>query len=319
MFVTIGLTAIGCATKYFAGPIYWVALAGVFLVASTNIILMAACLTVPAEWFPPDLQIRSTTIGGISNFAGNGFGLVMSVYTSIPTNNLILAWISSLCFVAFLLTGRVSPQKQELSTTLEETTAILKQDCNLVAVITLSSAIIGVIYTYIGLLAAILEPQGLTTQEIGLAGGLFVVAGVIGSFVSNWVAETWSIVLSFRVFIVPSIVCCTGLVYSTGSTVAFTSLNILTGFSIHGLMVMTLSAISFNSYPADESIVSSIVFVLANIVSLACNFIVEVLSELTGMSYLSSLALINAVTSVPLLMIYKQRRNEYRPIFGKPA
>lgn len=314
MFLTIGLTAVGCITKYVAGPSYGLALASVFLVASVNILMLAACLTVPAEWFPPELQVRSTSISGIANIVGMGFGLVVSVHTSIPVYSLIMACISSACFVGFLFTGRISPRKQEFSMTLKETFSIIQNNCRLVAVILLSSTIIGVIYTYIGMLAAILQPEGLSTKDIGVTGGLFVVSGMLGSSCSNWIGETKSIAFSFRTFLVPSMFFTTGLIFSTSSFAAFSILNVLTGFFIQGTMVIALSAISYNSHPADESIVSTIVYVLANLISLACNYIVEAISVVTGLPYLFSLALINAAASVPLMLIYKQVREDYRPL-----
>jgi hypothetical protein len=94
MFVTILATAVGNSLKYAAGPMYGLAFSGNFIVAVTNIGMLTANLTVPAEWFPPELQVRSITIAGMANIVGMGFGLVVSVYTSIPTYNFILAVIS---------------------------------------------------------------------------------------------------------------------------------------------------------------------------------------------------------------------------------
>mmetsp|Transcript_25727 Transcript_25727/g.45148 ORF Transcript_25727/g.45148 Transcript_25727/m.45148 type:complete len:330 (+) Transcript_25727:2168-3157(+) len=304
--MTITCTALGCIIKYLAGPIFGLALFANFFVSATNILTLTACLTVPAEWFPPELQVRSITISGMANIVGMGYGLIASVYLSIPTYSLISVCISSVCLVAFLLTGRVSPKKQEFSTTFKETVEIVRRDCKLVTVIMLSSTIIGVIYTYIGILSAILEPEGLSTQDIGLSGGFFVISGIFGSSFSNWIGETRGIAVSFRTFLIPSMVLTGGLAFATSNFIAFSFLNVFSGFFIQGTMMISLSAISFNSFPADESIVSCSVYVLANLISLVCNFIVLGISEATGLSQLLVLAVINAGASLPLVIIYRQ-------------
>lgn len=239
-----------------------------------------------------------------------GFGLALTVNTSIPTYSLINAIISSVCFISYLLTGRISPRKQEFSTTFKETISIIRKNCNLVVIICLSSTIIGLIYTYIGLLAVILKPEGISTQNIGLSGGFFVFSGIVGSSISNWISESRGIALSFRMFLVPSIAFCAGLVFSTSNFPAFSVLNVLTGFFIQGTMMISLSAISFNSFPADESIVSCIVYVLANLICLVCNYIIELVSALSGLTQLFTLALFNAAASIPLLIIYRQNKRE---------
>jgi predicted MFS family arabinose efflux permease len=312
MFLTITCTAVGTLVLVAAGPNYGIALTGQCFVAATNLVTLTCSLTLPAEWFPPELQVRSITIAGMANIVGMGLGMFVSVYTSIPTSRLIMACISCSCLFAFLLAGRVSPKKQEFTTTLKETLTMIRRDSNLIAVIFLASTIIGVIYTYVGLLSAILVPQGLSTQDIGLSGGYFVVAGMLGNSVSSWLGETRGIAFSLRAFLVPSIVVFAGLVLSTSNFSAFSVLNVAGGFFIQGTMTIGLSAISYNSYPADESIVSSLIYITVTLTSLMANYAVIFITEVTGVSGLFLLAIINAAVSIPLLIIFhlKPRRED---------
>jgi predicted MFS family arabinose efflux permease len=305
MFLTIFATAAGSLVILAAGPMYGLALTGQCIVGATNLITLTASLSLPAEWFPPELQVRSITIAGMSNIVGMGLGMFVSVYTSIPTYSLIMACISCFCLLAFLPTGRVSPKKQEFTTTFKETLTIIRKDSSLIAVIFLASTIIGVIYTYIGLLSAILEPEGLSTQDIGLSGGFFVVSGMLGNSISSWLGETKGIAFSLRSFLVPSMILFIGLVFSTSDFAAFSVLNVAGGFFIQGTMTIGLAAISYNSYPADESIVSCIAYITANLTSLVANYAVIFISEVTGLSSLLLLVIINTAVSLPLLIILR--------------
>jgi predicted MFS family arabinose efflux permease len=193
----------------------------------------------------------------------------------------------------------------------------MRKDLHTVAVIFLASTIIGVINTYVGLLSYILVPQGLSTQDIGLIGGYFVVAGMLGNSVSSWLGETKGIAFSFRAFLVPSMVLFTGLVLSTSNFSAFSVLNVAGGFFILGTMTISLSAISYNSYPADESIVSCIVYITANLSALASNYAVVLVSDETKVSGLFLLGVINAAASGILLIIYyhKPRKEDLETAF----
>jgi hypothetical protein len=310
MFVSIVLTAAGATLKYAAGTHYGLALTGQFLVSATTSLTLSANLVVPVEWFLPELHIRSTTIAGLGSIVGFGFGLFGSVYTSVPTFNLSLACIAMVCLVVYLLTGRHSPFQQNSTSSIIEALYAIKDNCYLITVICLSSTIIGTIYTYLGLIGALLAPLGLSVQDIGLSGGLFVLSGVAGCSLSNWLGETKGIVYSLRVFLVCTIISFGGLAFSSSDFVAFSVMNALVGFFLQGTMMIALSAVSNNSYPTDNTLVSCIIYVVADSSSFISTSLVDLVTYETSMSGLCLLALLVASVGLPLVGIYKLKEED---------
>jgi FLVCR family MFS transporter 7 len=193
--LTIGalLTAIfGLARAYFIRD-FTLVLASQFLIAVGQPFLLNITTKVPANWFPVSERATAAGLLTMAQYAGFALAMVLSPMLAERGGIPAVLWVFGLVSVVAALIAIVFTRERPLVPPLgpvpsQEGFAFtsfkaLFRKRAFVLVLIVGFISIGIFNTVLTLLESILAPRGISSLQAGVAGAVFVLAGVAGAIV----------------------------------------------------------------------------------------------------------------------------------------
>ena len=155
--------------------------------------LLNAITKLSARWFPMNERATAAGLGTLSMYIGIFAGLVVTPYLAgkvgIPATLYyygIFAVIAGLTFLFFVRenppTPPCRPDQEERALVVDGLKTIFKfRDFNILLIIFFIG--LGIFNSVTTWIEAILEPRGFTAVEAGTAGGIMIMAGIMGAFI----------------------------------------------------------------------------------------------------------------------------------------
>ncbi len=193
--VSIGAVLMGVfgLLRGLAGENYTLVLLGSIGIAIGQPFMLNAWTKVPANWFAVNERATAVGLVTLANLVGTAIGQVLTpVLTeqlSIPTIQLIYGSIAAIAAVLFIILSRERPVTPPCPPGMEVRSLMLdglKQILRsvpfwlFVIVYFFGMGMFNGILTWIN---GIFTPRGITSNQIGLLGGLMVLGGIIGAVV----------------------------------------------------------------------------------------------------------------------------------------
>jgi cyanate permease len=155
--------------------------------------LLNAITKLAARWFPMSERATASGLGTLSMYIGIFAGMVVTPYLAgkvgIPATLYyygIFAVLAGLAFLFFVRenppTPPCRPDQEERALVVDGLKSIFKfRDFNILMIIFFIG--LGVFNSVTTWIEAILEPRGFTAVEAGTAGGVMIMAGIMGAFI----------------------------------------------------------------------------------------------------------------------------------------
>jgi cyanate permease len=244
--------------------------------------LLNAITKLTARWFPIRERATAAGLGTLSMYVGIFVGLVLTPYLTGKfgiSHTLyyygIFAVVAALVFMVFVRenppTAPCRPDQQERALVLDGLKTIFKyRDFNILLLIFfIGLGIFNGVTTWI---EAILQPRGFTAQEAGTAGGVMIMAGIMGAFIMPTLSDYFR---KRKPFIVLAIV---------GATVGLAGLAFATSYwmlmfsgAILGFFLLSSGPIGFQygaevTYPVSEGTSNGFLLLMGQISGIALIF-----------------------------------------------
>lgn len=264
-----------------------------FILAIGQPFLLNIATKVASDWFP--LKDRSTAAGILTLAQYIGFIVPMAIAPAIAESSgipTLFKWFASFAILAACLAAAFvnlkppapltndSPAKQEVLRF--ESIRLLIANKSYVLILLISFISIGIFNTILTLLETILIPRGFTSEEAGLVGAVFIVAGIIGAVVLPILSDRYRIRVPFFVsaiaILIPSYV---GLTFVDQPVLV----SIIAG--IAGFMIMGVAPILFQhgsevAYPVQEGTSLGMILLMGQVSGIAFVYLFEVLNDALG-------------------------------------
>ncbi|HWT76217.1 MAG TPA: MFS transporter, partial [Mobilitalea sp.] len=287
-----------------------------FVIAIGQPFLLNISTKVPANWFP--LQERSIASGilTMAQYLGFVVAMVLSPMLAqnygIPKLYLVFAIVASVCAVIAISLSRErpavppgpEPEKEDISIT-----SMLKlfRNRNFTYVIIIAFVSMGIFNALLTLIESILKPRGITMEQAGIVGAVFVIAGVIGAVILPVISDK----LRRRTpLFVAGITLLVPLYFGITYVSDFTFVTIVSG--IAGFTVMGVAPILFQhgaevAYPVKEGTSFGLILLMGQISGALFVAIFETVSQATGSINIPMLLLIAAAAiEIPFTLRMKE-------------
>ena len=155
--------------------------------------LLNSITKVASKWFPISERATASGLGTLSMYVGIFAGMVLTPYLAEKNgiaNTLyiygIFAVIAAFCFLVFVKekppTAPCLPEQEERALVLDGLKNIFKtKDFNILMLIFFIG--LGIFNSVTTWIENILGPRGFTSAEAGTAGGVMILAGIMGAFI----------------------------------------------------------------------------------------------------------------------------------------
>ncbi len=269
-----------------------------------------------AKWFP--IQERATVvgIGSLGPFIGQAFGLMatpfmVNAYGFAPTF-LFYGIASALSAVLFIIFSRENPPtpagyEERIAMTAGLKLVLTKLDFYL-----LSLAFFVVFAIWQGVptwIEGITRVRGLTTTEAGTAGGVLMIAGVVGALLipalSDRLRKRKAVLITALLLSLPGVL---GLTFLNGFALVLLS-SIWLGIFLVGAIPLVMQYAVEVCYPAPEP-ASSGILMIASQASVVAITIMGWDYDKTG-SFTSSLLVITALLLLSALALFKMKESTF--------
>jgi sugar phosphate permease len=275
-----------------------------------------------AKWFP--IQERATVvgIGSLGPFIGQAFGLMATPFMvqayGFSTTFLLYGVVAAISAVLFVIFSRETPPTPAGYEERIEMTAGLKLVLTKLDFYLLALAFFVVFAIWQGVptwIEGISKLRGLSATEAGTAGGILMLAGVVGALlipaVSDRLRKRKPVLIAALLLSLPGVL---GLTFVNGFALVLLSC-IWLGIFLVGAIPLVLQYAVEACYPAPEP-ASSGILMIASQASVVAITIMGWAYEKTG-SFASSLLAITALLLISALALFKMK--ESRVIQGAPA
>lgn len=287
-----------------------------FIIAAGQPFLLNISTKVPANWFPVSERAIAAGILTMAQYLGFVVPMVISPIIAeskgIPTLYTIFGIIACICaFFAILLTKErpvipPGPEAEKEDLSLVSMVRLFK-NINFVYVLLVAFISMGIFNTLLTLIERILTPRGLTMNEAGIVGSVFVVAGVIGAvllpIISDKMGRRMPLFIGGITLLVPLYL---GITYIP----AFLPVVILSG--VAGFTIMGLAPILFQhgaevAYPAKEGTSLGMILLMGQISGALFVILFEAVSGKTGSVVIPMLIFVAlTIVEIPLTMKMKE-------------
>ncbi len=259
-----------------------------FFIAIGQPFLLNVSTKVPANWFP--ISERSTASGllTMAQYLGFVFALILSPILiesgGIPNLFWIFAIIACICAVLSISFTKEKPKvppgpenpKEELSLAL-----MLKlfKNMNFIYVLIIVFISMGIFNTLLTLIENILSPRGITMDQSGIIGAVFVISGIIGAVVLPIISDKiHKRVPIFKIAITLLVFLYLGLTF-INSFLILCIVSALAGFTIMGVAPIIFQHGAEVAYPAKEGTSLGLILLMGQISGTLFVFLFEVLSS----------------------------------------
>lgn len=290
LLIGTGITAVFGTLRALFADDFTLVLITQFILAIGQPFLLNIATKVASDWFP--LKDRSTAAGILTLAQYIGFIVPMALAPAIAESSgipTLFKWFASFAIIAACLAAAFvnrkppapltndSPAKQEVLRF--ESIRLLIANKSYVLILLISFISIGIFNTILTLLETILIPRGFTSEEAGLVGAVFIVAGIIGAVVLPILSDRYRIR-------VPYFVAAIALLIPSYVGLTFVDQPILVAIiaGIAGFMIMGVAPILFQhgsevAYPVQEGTSLGMILLMGQVSGIAFVYLFEVLND----------------------------------------
>ena len=293
---------------------YTVVLTCQVLMAIVQPLMVNSGTKLAAKWFP--IQERATVvgIGSLGPFIGQAFGLMATPFMvqayGFATTFLLYGVVSALSAVLFVIFSRENPPtpagyEERIAMTAGLKLVLTKLDFYLLAM-----AFFVVFAIWQGVptwIEGITKVRGLTTTQAGTAGGVLMIAGVVGALlipaISDRLRKRKPVLIAALLLSLPGVL---GLTFLNGFVPVLLS-SIWLGIFLVGAIPLVMQYAVEVCYPAPEP-ASSGILMIASQASVVAITVMGWAYEKTG-SFTSSLLVITALLLLSALALVKMKES----------
>jgi len=163
--------------------------------------ILNALTTVAARWFPAKDRATMTGLGSLAMYLGIILGMVITPFVVGNTgiDGMLFAYgiVAAIAAAAFLILARERPPTPPCPPEMEERSLVLE---GLKQTLRKKDFILTMIIFFVGLgafnsvstwIEEVLSPRGFSMEEAGIAGGVMVLAGVIGAVIMPMLSDRY--------------------------------------------------------------------------------------------------------------------------------
>ncbi len=316
--LTIGaiITAIFGIFRMLFADHYMIALLCQFLIAVGQPFLLNISTKVPANWFPVNERSIASGILTMAQYLGFVAAMVVSPILAqkngIPTVYQIYAVIGCVCCVIAIAFTREHPATPPGPEAIKEDisiTSMLKlfRNRNFIYVLVIVFISMGIFNTLLTLIEPILKPRGMTMEEAGLVGAVFVIAGVLGAvilpIISDKLRRRTPLFITAIALLVPLYL---GLTYLNGVMVV-TLVSAIAGFTVMGVAPILFQHGAEVAYPVKEGTSFGLILLMGQISGSLFVVLFEAIGKASGSVRLPMLIIVAAtILEVPFTLKMKE-------------
>jgi len=288
-----------------------------FVIAIGQPFLLNISTKVPANWFPVYERAIASGILTMAQYLGFVVAMVLSPILAnnygIPTVYGVYGVIACICAFAAILLSKERPsvpsgpevEKEDIS--IKSMIKLFKNH-NFIYVLVIVFISMGIFNTLLTLIENILKPRGMTMDQAGIVGAVFVVAGVIGAvllpILSDKIHRRTPLFVIAISLLVPLYLAMT---YISN----FTIVAIVAG--IAGFTVMGVAPILFQhgaevAYPVKEGTSFGLILLMGQISGALFVVIFEAISGATGSATIPMLLLV-VLTAIEIPFTLKMKES----------
>ncbi|WP_246070502.1 MFS transporter [Paenibacillus kobensis] len=259
-----------------------------FAVAIGQPFLLNITTKVAANWFP--VSERSTAAGILTLAQYVGFVVPMAIApvvaerSGIPDMFMLFAIVAAVSAVIAIVLTREAPAGVKRSEQAGERlhAGSLKQlvaNRGYMLILIISFVSIGIFNTILTLLESIVTPRGLTSEQAGIVGAVFIVAGIIGAVILPVLSDKFRVRVPFFIGAIAVLIpAYAGLTFARGEL-------LLAGIAgIAGFMIMGAAPILFQhgseaAYPIPEGASLGFILLMGQISGTAFVYLFETTAD----------------------------------------
>ncbi len=269
------LTGIFGLVRGLIGSNYTLVLVAQIMLAIAQPFILNAVTTIAARWFPMEERATAAGLGSLAIYLGILVGLALTPYLAIHSGipGMLLAYgfaslAAMILFFIFIrerpLTPPCPPEQEGRSLVLEGLSKMIRQrDFILLMVIFfVGLGVFNAITTWID---QILTPNGFSETQIGNAGGLMILGGILGALILPLLSDKYRKRVPFILLaVVGAVIGLAGIAYVT-------SYAVLLVFSfVFGFFLLSAGPIGFQygaeiTYPAPEGTSNGLLLLMGQI------------------------------------------------------
>ncbi len=310
------LTAVFGILRIFVADNYTAVLVTQFIIAAGQPFLLNISTKIPANWFPVTERSVAAGILTMAQYLGFVVPMILSPilaksYT-LSTLYIVYGIIACVCTLVALILTKERPalppgpdaEKEDLS---PASMIRLFKNINFLYVLIIAFISMGIFNTLLTLIESIVTPRGLSINEAGMIGSVFVVAGILGAVILPIISDKFRRRKPLFVF---GITLLAPLYFGMTYVTDFLPLIILAG--IAGFTIMGLAPILFQhgaevAYPAQEGTSLGLILLMGQISGALFVFLFEAISQSTDSVALPMLIFVAlTIIEIPLTIKMKE-------------
>ncbi len=288
-----------------------------FMIAIGQPFLLNISTKVPANWFPLTERSIASGILTMAQYLGFVVAMVLSPMlveiNGIPLIYQVYGVVACICAViAIVFTSerpRIAPgpeaEKEDISI---GSMLRLFKNRNFIYVLVIVFISMGIFNTLLTLIETILKPRGLTMDQAGIVGAIFVVAGVIGAVVlpilSDKLHRRTPMFIVAISFLVPLYL---GLTYLSEYTLV-ALVSGLAGFTVMGVAPILFQHGAEVAYPVKEGTSFGLILLMGQISGFLFVIIFEAVNTAAG-SITIPMLLVVAATAIEIPFTLKMKES----------
>lgn len=311
------LTAVFGGLRAVYAENFTVVLIAQFIIAIGQPFLLNISTKVPANWFP--LNERSTAAGILTMAQYVGFAVPMLLSPILVKSQgipgvlrvfAIIAVISAFVSIVFTRekprTGVSASDEQKDDLSMKATWKLFKNKPYM-SVMLICFISMGIFNAVLTLLETILIPHGITSEQSGIVGAVFIISGIIGAVVLPVISDK----ISSRIpFFIGSIIILIPVYLGFTFLDSYILIAIIAG--IAGFAIMGVAPILFQhgsevAYPVQEGTSLGIILLMGQVSGALIVYIFEVIKDISGSVVLPMLLIVAAtVLELPIVLNMKE-------------
>lgn len=311
------LTAVFGVVRAVYAENFTVVLIAQFIIAIGQPFLLNISTKVPANWFP--VNERSTAAGILTMAQYVGFAVPMLLSPILVKSQgipgvlrvfAVIAVISAFVSIAFTRekprTGSLASDEQKDDLSMKAAWKLFKNKPYM-SVMLICFISMGIFNAVLTLLETILIPHGITSEQSGIVGAVFIISGIIGAVVLPVISDK---ICSRIPFFIGSIIILIPVYLGFTFLDSYFLIAIIAG--IAGFAIMGVAPILFQhgsevAYPVQEGTSLGIILLMGQVSGALIVYIFEVVKDISGSVVLPMLLIVAAtVLELPIVLNMKE-------------
>lgn len=312
------ITAVFGILRYLFAEDFTVVIICQFIIAIGQPFLLNISTKVPANWFPVTERSIASGILTMAQYLGFVAAMVVSPILAqsygIPTVYFVFCIVAVICAAVSILFTRERPATPPGPEAEKEDIGIgsmlkLFRNKNFGYVLVIVFISMGIFNTLMTLIETILEPRGITMDQAGIVGAVFVVAGVVGAVLlpvlSDRLRRRTPLFILAITLLVPLYL---GLTYLSDFALV-TTVSGIAGFTVMGVAPILFQHGAEVAYPVKEGTSFGLILLMGQISGALFVVIFEAINGSTGSVTVPMLLLV-AATAVEIPFTLKMKESD---------